>query len=186
MLKDVLYQVRLARGLTCIFVVTEDRKTAAIAASAGARIILETEQKGQTQAVELGLREITRIGIGAALVIPADIPLVHSSDIEEMTTQQILEKGASSSALLAPSHDRLGTNALLLSPPDLIALRFGHDSFSYHTAQVAAQGLAPVIFENDRIGLDIDEPKDLERLIRLGAAGQTAAALASLGMDLRS
>jgi len=68
---------------------------------------------------------------------------------------------------LVPSHDRLGTNALLLAPPDIIKLRFGYDSFRYHISQVSAQGLPVRCFENERIALDIDEPKDLEKYLAI-------------------
>ena len=44
--------------------------------------------------------------------------------------------------------------------------------------------MTPLIVENERIGLDIDEPKDLERLLSLGAIGETFAALAGMGMTL--
>jgi 2-phospho-L-lactate guanylyltransferase (CobY/MobA/RfbA family) len=64
-----------------------------------------------------------------------------------------------------PSHDRKGTNALLLAPPDIIKLRFGYDSFTYHMSQVTAQGLPIRFIENEHIALDIDEPKDLERFL---------------------
>jgi 2-phospho-L-lactate guanylyltransferase (CobY/MobA/RfbA family) len=59
----------------------------------------------------------------------------------------------------------MGTNALLLSPPDVIGLRFGYDSFSYHLGQVAARRLPAHVIENERIALDIDEPKDLLRFL---------------------
>ena len=77
-----------------------------------------------------------------------------------------------------PSHDRLGTNALLLAPPDVIELRFGHDSFAFHMSRVAAQGLPVRFFENERIALDIDEPKDLERFLSYGFADSEAARVA--------
>jgi len=183
MLKDVLGQVAPARGLEDIFVVTGDSRVAEIASATGAQVILESEEKGETQAVEFALSEMKKQGIGMALVVPADIPLVHSTDIEEILEHGDGQNLTSPFALLVPSHDRMGTNGLLLSPPDLIRLRFGYDSFSYHLSQVAARGLKPVILENERIGLDIDEPKDLERLLSLGAVGETCSALASMGMS---
>jgi 2-phospho-L-lactate guanylyltransferase len=95
------------------------------------------------------------------------LPLVRSADIEEVLAQ--VPEGASAPfALLVPSHDRMGTNALLLAPPDIIKLRFGYDSFSYHVSQVSAQGLPLRFIENERIGLDIDEPTDLEHLLSFG------------------
>jgi 2-phospho-L-lactate guanylyltransferase len=65
-----------------------------------------------------------------------------------------------------PSRDRKGTNALLLSPPGVIELGFGPDSFSYHLKQATARGLKPRIMENPRIELDLDEPKDIEILFK--------------------
>jgi 2-phospho-L-lactate guanylyltransferase len=182
MLKDVLCQVLLARGLETIFVVTGDAGVAGLASSMGVELILESEERGETAAVEFARREMTRRGCRTALVIPADIPLVHASDIEGILGHPAAKSPVSPFALLVPSHDRMGTNGLLLSPPDLMPLRFGYDSFSYHLSQVAARGVTPVIVENGRLGLDIDEPKDLERLLSLGAVGETNATLASIGM----
>lgn len=186
MLKDVVRQVALARGLEGIFVVTGDGKVSEIVSSMGAQVILEKEERGETPAVEFALCEMMRRGVAIALVVPADIPFVYSSDIEEIAAYASTRAPASTFALLVPSHDRMGTNGLLLSPPDLIPLRFGHDSFSYHLGQTAAQALPPLVVENERIALDIDEPKDLERLLSLGAIGETRSALASMGVVLES
>jgi len=184
MLKDVLCQVLLARGLEAIFVVTGDARVAGIASSMGVELILESEERGETEAVEFALREMKQRGRRVVLVIPADIPLIHASDIEEMLGHPAAKNLVSPFALLVPSHDRMGTNGLLLSPPDLIPLRFGYDSFSHHLSQVAARGVTPRILENERLGLDIDEPEDLERLLSLGAVGETNSTLASIGMSL--
>jgi 2-phospho-L-lactate guanylyltransferase len=108
------------------------------------------------------------------LILPGDMPLARSADIEAVLAEVPAGTGAPF-ALLVPSHDRLGTNALLLAPPGIIKLRFGYDSFSFHTSQVVAQGLALRIYENERIALDIDEPKDLERFLSLDCgAGESS------------
>ncbi|OGQ80687.1 MAG: 2-phospho-L-lactate guanylyltransferase [Deltaproteobacteria bacterium RIFCSPLOWO2_12_FULL_60_19] len=168
MLRDVLRQTLLARGLESTHVVTGDRRVREIAASLGAEVIIEEKEAGETEAVTYALAEMKHRGIQAALIIPADIPLLRAGDIELVLGQAARHDGLSPFALLVPSHDRMGTNALLLSPPDLIQLRFGYDSFSYHLSQVAAQELPLRVLENERIGLDIDEPQDLERFILSG------------------
>ena len=48
MFRDVLRQVRLARGLAATFVVTGDDSVAAIAATAGAEVIREKSENGET------------------------------------------------------------------------------------------------------------------------------------------
>jgi 2-phospho-L-lactate guanylyltransferase len=168
MLRDVLRQVVSARSLEATFVVTGDAKVAEIASSLGARVIQEQEETGETDAVAFALREMKQRGIQTALIIPADIPLARAEDIELLVGQASDYDSSSPFALLVPSHDRMGTNALLLSPPDVIQLRFGYDSFSYHLSEVAAKELPLRVVENKRIALDIDEPRDLKRFLSAG------------------
>lgn len=164
MFRDVLRQVNLADGLVGTYVVTGDDKVASIAAAAGALVIRESAENGETSAVDFARRELQSAGCEAVLIIPGDMPLVRAADFEKILAQ--VPPGAKAPfAMLVPSHDRLGTNALLLSPPALIQLRFGFDSFTFHSAQVIAQGLPLRCFENENIALDIDEAKDLERFL---------------------
>ena len=167
MFRDVLKQVLKARGLVETYVVSGDNKVAEIAASLGAQLIREKAEKGETDAVDFARGELKQLGREAVLIIPGDMPLVRSADIEEVLAQ-VPEAASFPFALLVPSHDRMGTNALLLAPPDIIKLRFGHDSFTYHMSQVSAQGLPLRFIENERLALDIDEPKDLERFLSFG------------------
>jgi 2-phospho-L-lactate guanylyltransferase len=167
MFREVLSQVLGARGVKETIVVTGDDRVAEVACSLGARVIREEIEKGETEAVDFARLKLKESGREAVLIVPGDLPLVRSTDIEAVLAQ--IPDGASSPfALLVPSHDRMGTNALLLAPPDLIQLRFGYDSFSYHSSQVAAQGLPLRFLENEGIGLDIDEPKDLDRFLSMG------------------
>jgi 2-phospho-L-lactate guanylyltransferase len=167
MFRDVLRQVVKVAGLLETFVVTGNDEVAEIANSLGAQVIREKAERGETDAVDFARLELKQSGREAVLIIPGDLPLVRSADIEEVLAQ--VPEGASAPfALLVPSHDRMGTNALLLAPPDIIKLRFGYDSFSYHVSQVSAQGLPLRFIENERIGLDIDEPTDLEHLLSFG------------------
>jgi len=164
MFRDVIREVRLARGLAGAYVVTADDKVASIAAAAGASVIRESAENGETSAVDFARRELKSAGCEAVLILPGDLPLLRAADIESLLAR-VTPDDTAPFALLVPSHDRLGTNALLLAPPDQIELRFGYDSFAFHSAQVVAQGLALRYFENEHIALDIDEPQDLERFV---------------------
>ncbi len=129
MFRDVLSQVVSVSGLDTTFVVTGDRRVAKIAASLGAQVIQEKQERGETEAVTYAVLEMKKKDINTVLILPADIPLLGSSDID-LLLDQVSGQDSSPFALLVPSHDRMGTNALLLSPPDLIDFRFGYDSFS--------------------------------------------------------
>ena len=177
MFRDVLREVTRARGLEATFVVTGNDRVAAIATAMGAAVIHEPSETGETGAVDFARLNLKRMGHEAVLILPGDMPLVRASDIEQVLAQ-VPDGVTAPFALLVPSHDRLGTNALLLAPPDVIRLRFGYDSFSYHLSQVSALGLPLRFFENDSIGLDIDEPKDLERFLAIGSEDGEAFELA--------
>jgi len=177
MFRDVLREVTRARGLEATFVVTGNDKVTKIAAALGAAVIHEPAETGETGAVDFARLELQRAGREAVLIIPGDMPFVRASDIEQVLAQ-VPDDATAPFALLVPSHDRLGTNALLLAPPDVIKLRFGYDSFSYHLSQVSARGLPLRFFENEAIALDIDEPKDLERFLAIGTEDSEAFQLA--------
>ena len=164
MFRDVLHQVLRARGLFETVVVTGDDNVAQIAGALGATVLRENAETGETDAVDFARTSLKNAGCEAVLIVPGDMPLVRSADIE-LVLEQLPAGQIAPFALLVPSHDRLGTNALLLAPPDIIKLRFGYDSFSYHLSQVSAQRLPVRSFDNKRIALDIDEPRDLERFL---------------------
>lgn len=182
MLRDVLGQVVLARGLEAVFVVTGNERVSDIASSLRCQVIREEDEQGETEAVTFALAEMKRRGIEGVLVLPGDIPLVRSSDVELLLEQISRHDGVSPYALLTPSHDRLGTNALLLFPPDVIQLRFGYNSFTYHLGEVASRGLPLRVLDNERIALDIDEPKDLERFLSVARGGESYDRVLRMGV----
>jgi 2-phospho-L-lactate guanylyltransferase len=172
MFRDVLTEVMRARGLAETYVVTGDDKVSEIGLALGAKIIREPAERGETGAVDFARNHLKEAGHEAVLIVPGDMPRVRAEDIEGILSQ-MPDGAAAPFALLVPSHDRMGTNALVLAPPDLIKLRFGYDSFTYHTSQVAARGLAIRFIENERVALDIDEPKDLERFLSYGEGNES-------------
>ena len=112
-------------------------------------------------------------GFDAVLRLPADLPLVRGADIDALLA---IEVGAPA-ALLVPSREGTGTNAILRTPPALFASRFGPNSLALHQSEAARVGVECRIVENERIALDIDEPADLQALIERGRGTAARAAL---------
>lgn len=176
MFRDVLDQVASSPAVAAVTVITADGQAARIASARGARVFQDANEEGESEAVAPVLVRLRRSGAPSALVLPADIPLIRSRDLE------LLEKCADDCeapefGLLVPSSDRDGTNALLLSPPDLITPSFGRKSFSRHAALLAARGAECRTIENENIGLDIDKADDLRRLLSRNVSGRTHATL---------
>ncbi|MCJ7549608.1 MAG: hypothetical protein MUQ30_07995, partial [Anaerolineae bacterium] len=63
--------------------------------------------------------------------------------------------------VIAPDRRELGTNALLVTPPDLVPFCFGPDSFRQHLAAAEAAGVTPIVFRSPDLAMDVDVPEDL-------------------------
>jgi 2-phospho-L-lactate guanylyltransferase len=91
------------------------------------------------------------------LTMPGDIPLLTAADVQAI----VATPEPPVPVLLVPNRDDLGTNAIVLSPPDCLPLAFGYDSFQRHLRLAAERHLAVEVRRLSRVALDIDEPEDL-------------------------
>jgi coenzyme F420-0:L-glutamate ligase/coenzyme F420-1:gamma-L-glutamate ligase len=172
MLEDVLVALTAA-GLGRILVVTPDPAVGALSASYGATPVLEVEGHGHTAAVARGLAVCRELGATAMLTVPGDLPCLTPDEVRTI----IAAAAPSPSAVFVPSGSRLGTNAVCLTPPDAVPLRFGEPSFESHLAAARARGLEPVVLELRGAALDVDGPEDLEVLRTRGPATRAAQVL---------
>jgi 2-phospho-L-lactate guanylyltransferase len=160
MFEDVMQALSASHGLAGIAVVTLDQNATQIAARWGAEVWTEGARDGHTGAVMAAARRLAAAG-STMLTIPGDVPRVSPADIAA-----ILAAHADPSAFtIVPAWDDLGSNAIMGSPPDLVPLRFGPDSFFPHLAAARRQGLKPTIVRRPGIAIDIDEPADLARFM---------------------
>jgi 2-phospho-L-lactate guanylyltransferase len=83
---------------------------------------------------------------------------------------------------LVPASTDGGTNALALSPPNLIAPAFGFNSFRRHCASARAQGIYPGIVRIPELGLDIDSEDNLIELLRQPTRTRTQCYLRETGL----
>jgi 2-phospho-L-lactate guanylyltransferase len=186
MLEDVLGALAAA-PLAGICLVTRDPFAAAIARRIGARVLTVGAQDGHTGAVTAAARVLMAEGRTTMLTVPGDVPRITAEEVATL----IAAHRAAPSFTIAPAHDELGSNAILLSPPDAVPLRFGDNSYYPHLAAARAAGIEPVVMKLPGIGMDIDHPDDLRRFLAmppmrtrtldfLEESGVAAAVLASL------
>jgi 2-phospho-L-lactate guanylyltransferase len=179
MLQDVLHALTTTTGLAGIVVVSVDRGACALATQCGARVFEEGARGGHTAAVMAAARRLACEGRAGMLTVPADIPGVTSSELS-----RLLDMHAEAPALtIVPSHDRRGSNAILVSGPDAVPLAFGDDSFVAHLAAARRAGIEPTIACMPGIALHIDHAVDLARLIQTPAPTRTSAFLSAHSAD---
>lgn len=126
MLDDVLNALRATRGIASISVLTGDSAVL----PPGMRHICDPGM-GLNVGVACAATVLSDLGARSMLILPADLPFVTSDDIGAL-----LAGGRDHDAVIAPDARRAGTNALLLTPPDLIATEFGEQSFDAHVQAI--------------------------------------------------
>jgi 2-phospho-L-lactate guanylyltransferase len=97
------------------------------------------------------------------LAVPGDIPLVGATEIARL----LRAHGRAPAFTISPAHDSRGSNAVICSPPDAVPLKFGNDSFLPHVAAARALGIEPAVLHLPGVGLDIDNPEDIEAFMRV-------------------
>lgn len=169
MLRDVLMALSAAQGLAGIAVVTLDPWAQALTEAHGARIITEGAREGHTGAVTAAATRLQAEGIAAILTLPGDVPAVKAPEIEAL----IAAVTSPPAFIIAPAHDEQGSNAILMSPPNAVKLRFGEDSYFPHLASARAAGITPQILCLPGIAMDIDHPVDIARFAGIPEAKDT-------------
>jgi 2-phospho-L-lactate/phosphoenolpyruvate guanylyltransferase len=178
MLEDVLTALAAVPTLAGIIVVTVDPAARRLALGYGARIVDDGARDGHTGAVTAAARLLAGERRGGMLTLPGDIPLATAGEIGQV----IAAHRPAPSFTIVPSHDEGGSNAILLSPPDAVPLRFGVDSFFPHLRAAEAHGIRPTVLRLPGIALDIDNPADLAAFARQPALTRTHAFLAENAM----
>jgi 2-phospho-L-lactate/phosphoenolpyruvate guanylyltransferase len=117
------------------------------------------------------LEQATRVAIDAGsrvvVVIPADLPLIRGSDIENLLRRD-------APVVIAPDRHRQGTNGLMQridATRGHFRYQFGIDSYHHHQEEAHRLGLDPVTAVSLGTSFDLDTPGDLAELADLELPG---------------
>jgi 2-phospho-L-lactate/phosphoenolpyruvate guanylyltransferase len=168
MLLDVLSTLQGWKNRPTVAVVTSDPYAISVAEAYGFDLIADSENPGETGAIEMATRVCLERGEESTLVVPADIPLVEAWELDE-----ILRCAPREGTVLVPAGDGRGTNAAFRRPANLFPLRFGNDSFKPHRAAAEAIGKPCIVLPLPGIAVDVDHPSDLQQIVSL--PGETRA-----------
>ena len=181
MLEDVCAAVRGCRLADRVVVVARDPEVANYAAGNGWEVFREVEQVSESRSVDWASRLLEEQGAEAVLRLPVDIPLVQARDLDALLDPAV--RGPA--AVLVPSHDGSGTNALLRSPPLIFPSRFGADSLQQHLREANLRGVRVLVRKMPRLALDLDLASDLLQFRGLGKGTATQALLQRLAVGER-
>jgi 2-phospho-L-lactate guanylyltransferase len=165
MVADVLQALGQVPELDEVIVVTAQ----ADAAGDGVVVVHDPDEAGQSAAALRGIAAALERGAERVLLVPGDCPALDPLQVSALLEHR-------EGVVIVPDRHGHGTNALLLTPPDVMEPAFGEGSFARHSARARAAGAALKVADVRSLGLDVDTPDDLAALRRALAAWPGGAA----------
>lgn len=178
MLRDVMTAAAGVKARVDVALVTGDTRAQAMATAFGFVVIEDSRNESETAAIEMATAWSEERGYDTTVVIPGDIPLITAQELH-----CVLDAAPDEGAVFVPAYDRRGSNCILRRPASLIPLRFGNDSFQPHCGAMQRTGKELVILELAGIGLDVDNPHELDLLLQRDGETHAQQLLRSWGFD---
>lgn len=144
-----------------ILVVSREEHALAWCETHGGLALPEEEPSTLNSAITQAQETIQRNGSGRLMILPSDLPLMTSKDLSKLIC---LAEGERKLAIV-PDHYQTGTNALVMSEPQLIEPRFGSGSYRKHTRQALDKNAQLVVYLNENIQWDLDTSLEFCRII---------------------
>ena len=142
--------------------VSRDSSVLALAREHGARTVQEDDGAPNLNTALKRATVVAQVYASrGVLIVPADLPFLNHDDVSALLARAVNPPVV----VIAPDRHQKGTNALLLSPANIIEYDFGEGSFKRHCDRAQQAGARLEIVNLPSLELDLDLPEDLE-LIR--------------------
>jgi 2-phospho-L-lactate guanylyltransferase len=158
MLESVLKTVSHSEVVEKTVVVSKDETALSIGKRFGAIEIYDQEELGVNSAVMLADNYLAKENFDASIVLPQDIPLVQTEDLDTLVDYQVSNR----CVLVVPSRKFDGTNALFRLPSNVMETHYDEDSYKIHLNTAEKRNAASALILIRRVMLDVDEQSDLE------------------------
>ena len=179
MARDVLSALCQSQHLAGILIVSRTPEADALARAFATERYAESPTADLPGALTQASRHLTEhFDATGVMIVPADIPLLDAAEIDSILAHH-------ERVTVIPDADNVGTNALVLSPPDAIEFIFDGRSFRPHVDAAFARGITPLIAKPAGFTLDIDTEADLACLLEKGPDTQAGSFLLRSGIAAR-
>ncbi len=136
-------------------------------------IYQDPDRPGLNPALEQAAYAVRAGGGSAVLILPADLPLVSSADIDNLLRRD-------APVVIAPDRHGSGTNALMVRLDafgEPFVFRFGEGSYAKHHDEAARLGVDAMTAISLGTSFDLDTPEDLQELDAMRAAAGAKVAV---------
>ena len=161
MLEEILQVISISPKIEKIILITKEKKAIEIGKKFNTITIIDTKEESVNQAVSLADKYLLENNFNASIVFPQDIPCIKTQDIDFMLKYQMHPNFA----IIVPSRNFDGTNALVRMPIDIMKTHYDNDSYRNHMKTAKEHTLNVAMVFVKRIMLDIDNQEDLDILL---------------------
>jgi 2-phospho-L-lactate/phosphoenolpyruvate guanylyltransferase len=163
LLDSTLHTLENATALYSTVVISTDLRAKKIAKMHGAVFVDEGKPIGVNNAVNMANDYCVRSGAVATVVVPHDLPLALSEDIDMICNAA---KDYDRCLIICPSAKYDGSNVLLRRPPKLIDSHYDNNSFNMHIDAAKKIGAKIKIILSQRMMRDLDTLEDAQYLAK--------------------
>lgn len=140
-----------------IVVISHDPGALSFAREFGVKTIQENRNTNINNALRKATQAAKAFSVSKILVIPADLPFMMPDDVSELLSKS----NSAPEIIISPDRKMYGTNALFINPTGILDYDFGQWSFKKHIEQAERKKIRVEIYNNERLGFDLDLPEDL-------------------------
>ncbi|HMK33038.1 MAG TPA: 2-phospho-L-lactate guanylyltransferase [Nitrosopumilaceae archaeon] len=162
MLAQVLQTISQSSVIEKIAVVSKDESALEIGKTFNAVEIYDKNEDGVNSAVSIADKYFLDEGFEATIVFPQDIPLMQTEDIQTLYDFHMSNR----CVLVVPSQKFDGTNALFRTPVNVMETHYDEDSYKIHLTVANNKSSKAALVLIRRIMLDVDEPSDLQIILK--------------------
>lgn len=175
MLKDVLTALSQTKSLKGIVVSSPSPEVSEFTSFPKVRLYRDKSTSLAGALAEASQFAADELHATSTFVIPADVPMVRSCDIEYAIATH-------AEVTVIPDSKDVGTNGLVCTPPNAFEFVFDGKSFKPHLEAARKAGLTPVVLRISTFSYDVDTVEDLELVANAAPDSFTGATARRFGL----
>jgi 2-phospho-L-lactate guanylyltransferase len=141
-----------------VIVISHDQAVLRFSREFGVKTLQENRNTDLNNALRKATQAAKAFNASKLLIIPADLPFMMPEDLISL----IYKSKSAPEIIIAPDRKMYGTNALFINPTGILDYDFGQWSFRKHIEQAERLKIRVEIYNNERLGFDLDLPEDME------------------------
>ena len=161
LLEEVIKTIYESELIDKTIVVTNEKQISDIIKKYNCEKIKDEHETSVNDAVNLAERYLIENEFTHSIVLPLDVPFFESDDLKKL-----LDFSENESVIVVPSRHFDGTNALLRTPINSMTPRYDEGSYSFQIESAKTSDVKISVGLIYRLMLDIDNPEDLEFVLR--------------------